>query len=479
MVSKSPEKIFVKVDNTWYNAKSFADKHPGGSQVLDYCHLEDVTDQFYSLHSKRAEKWLRALPKVSSPNLKAELEKHNKTEPQRSEVSVSFEKFRKQLEKEGWFERSVWGDIFYLSSILVLYVLGVVLGNVPVEEGAGIKNYSWMLGSFLLGLGMQQAGWISHDYGHMRGRFCRAANYMTGLVYNGFSVQWWARKHNGLHHVYTNQVNIDPDINNEPVLFLSIPKDSHDVWYRKYQHLYYHLVFSLLYFSWRLQSIQYVVQHKLHFEGTLMAIGYALMFYLLPVKVIISSILIGGWLVAEIVTATHQDEEFLKEKSFDFIMDQFKTTRDVVLNSAVGNWLWGGMQFQLVHHLFPKMPKYYYPACSKRLLAWCQENNVEYKRSSAWEMFFRNYNVYKRNSVTANEFQKSLASMEAVSDFKGQLDECKKTMEDFIRAQTEELKRNVETRCTSGTESAKNFVDQRMEKVLKQVETTFSEFSVM
>ena len=65
---------------------------------------------------------------------------------------------------------------------------------------------------------------------------------------------------------------------------------------------------------------------------------------LLPLKVAIGSILVGGFLVAEIVTATHQSEEMFSEISFNFVEDQFATTRDVHMSSTFLNWLWGGMQ---------------------------------------------------------------------------------------------------------------------------------------
>mmetsp|Transcript_9314 Transcript_9314/g.34460 ORF Transcript_9314/g.34460 Transcript_9314/m.34460 type:complete len:476 (-) Transcript_9314:139-1566(-) len=468
------EKVFLKVDSTWYNARSFAEKHPGGAEILEFCHLEDITDQFYSVHSERAGKWLRALPKVSTQALEAEMQKHNKTEPKRSQTSLSFEKFRQQLEKEGWFERSVWGDLFYLGSLALLYTLGFYFGS--MRATGPLTQYSWVLGSFLLGLGMQQAGWISHDYSHMReGKFLVVVSYVTGLLLNGFSVQWWSRKHNGLHHVFTNQMGIDPDINNEPVLFLSTPKEG-DVWYRKYQHIYYHFVFSFLYVSWRIQSIQYIIEHKLLLEGSIIAMSYSILFYFLPLKVILCSILIGGWLVAEIVTATHQDEEFLTEKSFDFVADQFKTTRDVVLDSTFMNWLWGGMQYQLIHHLFPKMPKYYYPECSKKLLKWCEENQIEYKRSSAWEMFWRNYSVYKRNALAGSEIDGHVSS---VKDLQSQLENTRNSMEEYIMIQRDEIKKSIEKRYTTGADSAKQFVDEKMEKVLKQIESSFSEFSVL
>lgn len=35
---------------------------------------------------------------------------------------------------------------------------------------------------------------------------------------------------------------------------------------------------------------------------------------------------------------------------------QFRSTRDAVCSNPFSEWLWGGMQYQLEHHLFPTMP---------------------------------------------------------------------------------------------------------------------------
>ena len=75
----------------------------------------------------------------------------------------------------------------------------------------------------------------------------------------------------------TNHPDEDPDINNQPFLFLWPPPkvrsndciiatcspcqalDSH---LRKYQHVYYIPLYASLYMSWRIQSFQWAVAHR-------------------------------------------------------------------------------------------------------------------------------------------------------------------------------------------------------------------------
>jgi hypothetical protein len=37
---------------------------------------------------------------------------------------------------------------------------------------------------------------------------------------------------------------------------------------------------------------------------------------------------------------------------------QLRSTRDARTSTPFTEWLWGGMQYQLEHHLFPTMPRY-------------------------------------------------------------------------------------------------------------------------
>jgi fatty acid desaturase len=296
---------------------------------------------------------------------------------------MEFREFRAQLEKDGWFERDWKWDCFYVLSIVMLCSFGTF-----------VSYHSKILGIVLIGLGMQQAGWIGHDYVHGRGKICFVLGRLVGGIFNAFSSGWWSNKHN-THHVHTNQMGVDMDIANDPILHLWLPEHSKEFPLRKYQHLYYHFVYVFLYASWRLQSLQWAVQTKDKLELFLMFVNYTWLFTL-PLEVSIGSVLFGGWLVAEIVTATHQSEEILNEISFDFVEDQFRTTRDVALDSAFMNWLWGGMQFQLEHHLFPTMPKYKYAAVVPLVKKFAKDNNIEYRVSSALEILRMNYETMKK-----------------------------------------------------------------------------------
>ncbi len=60
-----------------------------------------------------------------------------------------------------------------------------------------------------------------------------------------------------------------------------------------------------------------------------------------------------------------------------------KTTANFATNNRLACWFMGGLNFQVEHHLFPKISHIHYPKINKIIKSTCQEFNVtyiEYKR---------------------------------------------------------------------------------------------------
>lgn len=190
-----------------------------------------------------------------------------------------------------------------------------------------------------------------------------AFRFISGWI-NGFDRSWWSDKHN-THHVLTNHVTLDPDIHNQPFLFLWAPPKSLDHHLRKYQHLYFLPLYSSLYASWRIQSFLFAWAKRDYKTIFLQLLPSYIWLLSLPLAVSIGSILVGGFLVAVVVTMSHESEEILFSRETGFAVNQFRCTRDIVCPDPITEFLFGGMQYQLEHHLFPTLPRYKYPqVCS-------------------------------------------------------------------------------------------------------------------
>ena len=202
------------------------------------------------------------------------------------------------------------------------------------------------------------------------------------------------------HHVFTNYVGIDVDIDNDPVIHLAFPDPKSDFWFRKFQHIYFFPVISLLFVSWRIQSLQHSIATRNYWELLSMCINYFWL-YMLGWKVAFGSVLLAGLLVALIVTATHQSEDMYTDetsplKSYSFVECQFATTRDVYTGNGFMSWLWGGMQYQLEHHLFPTLPKYYNSRLTERVKQFAEENGLQYKCDSVMQILKRNFATIRK-----------------------------------------------------------------------------------
>jgi linoleoyl-CoA desaturase len=70
-------------------------------------------------------------------------------------------------------------------------------------------------------------------------------------------------------------------------------------------------------------------------------------------------------------TATNKLED-------EWAIHQLKTTANFAPRSKVISWLVGGLNFQVEHHLFPKISHIHYPEISKIVKQACKEFNIPY-----------------------------------------------------------------------------------------------------
>ncbi|KAG5490872.1 hypothetical protein JKF63_00994 [Porcisia hertigi] len=370
----------MRIGDNWYDCTSWRKSHPGGAQMCDEFHGKDATDAFYSLHSKEA---IHKLKRMKALPLK-------EGDGARDKVSLNFERLVQQLRGEGWFERR-WVLDFVCNIIPVIFLCVV---------GTYLSYTRPLLGTILIGLGMQQGGWLAHDFGHARGKFaCFLANAVGGLI-NAFSLEWWSNKHNS-HHVFVNRKGMDADIHNEPFLFLWVPDVSEDAACRRYQFIFYLPAYALLYVSWRLQSLRFALGSGNRVELFLMTLNY-LWLALLPWKVALCSVILGGFCVAVVVTANHQTEEMIEhDEPYNFIVDQYRATRGVHCSNFFLEWFFGGMQYQLEHHLLPTVPRYRYPEARRILRKFSEDNGLPFHVEGVWKIMKMNFDVIYRVSTAA------------------------------------------------------------------------------
>jgi len=392
-----PVGLHVRLEDEWFDLTGWRAAHPAGGLWLDYFDKRDATEVMHAFHSDKARLMFQRLPK-SPPAAALALEAQAAPV---TPVMRAFRELRIQLEKDGWWKRDVKHEV----TLLVLWAFTYGLGLGLVRSVSAPLRYA---GTATLAVANTQTGWIAHDYIHGVDAWSRRLRLM-GPLFGGMAPLWWSDKHNK-HHALTNEVGVDEDIATDPFLFVFPPAPASDNKWRKWQHYTVGLPFSALFAIWRFDSIKTIYQElfgggkpgfaqnddvakqtakqkgvsakkpkaraSARAEGACLAVHWAGVFALVPKHIIPQYILLSGLLTAIIVTATHQSEEMFENFNADFVDNQFRTTRDATTRTRFTQWLWGGMQYQVEHHLFPTMPRSKYPALRPILEKFASDHKI-------------------------------------------------------------------------------------------------------
>lgn len=382
----SQTSLDVRIHGTWYDLSKWRKNHPAGEHWIDYYNGRDATEVMDGFHSTKGRKMYQYLPKSNDnivQKLKAKIQPDTKTQ-------LAFRKLRHELETNGYWERNM---IFEMKQLILWF--SCVLAAIVTSSSLPI------LSSFILGISMTAAGWLGHDYVHGVDKFANKmrnfASYAAGLA-----PSWWSDKHNK-HHALTNEQGVDEDIATDPFLYTWAPDPSQDSPLRKIQHYIFWIPFSFLFALWRVDSLQVAMDSiekkrpRAKQEMTALLVHYFILLTIFPLYVWLPAVFISGLLSALIVTPTHQSEAMFDKYQHDWVTAQFMSTRNAVTTNPISEWLWGGMQYQLEHHLFPSMPRHNYPLLKEKLQKFANDNNIPggYRESGEFEILKMNWQLYR------------------------------------------------------------------------------------
>lgn len=252
---------------------------------------------------------------------------------------------------------------------------------------------------------------VMHDANHGSYSPNTRFNDFLGLSANalGASAFFWKQKHNIIHHTYTNVDGIDDDIAKSPI----IRQCESQKWVpaHKVQHLYLLPVYSLSsifwiffmdftkYFTRKIYTTEaWKMSTKNHIIFWATKIYYATVFIAIP-------IMVWGWLgwivgflvmntamgltlslvfqLAHVVENTefeHIPLDTTKHVETAWAEHQLKTTSNFAMGNKVISWFVGGLNYQIEHHLFPRVSHVHYPAISKIVQEKCREYNLPYNQ---------------------------------------------------------------------------------------------------
>lgn len=249
---------------------------------------------------------------------------------------------------------------------------------------------------------------VMHDGAHGSFSSKKIVNKMAAFSLNflGASAIMWNMKHNIIHHTYTNIDGVDDDIEAGPLLRFTSTQKKLKV--HKFQHYYFWVLYTLLHIMWIFFTdykkyftgkIGTVPIRKMtlreHFSFWIAKVCYAFMVVALPIYLLGFVKWLLGFLIVSMVTGfvisivfqlahtvEHTEFPLPSEASGkienEWAMHQVATTANFATRNKLISWLVGGLNFQIEHHLFPKISHVHYPEISKIIKRTCQEYGLPY-----------------------------------------------------------------------------------------------------
>ncbi len=256
---------------------------------------------------------------------------------------------------------------------------------------------------------------IMHDGGHHaysdRSWVNKLAAWSLDMV--GGSSYFWHWKHVVIHHNYTNIHTYDTDIDLGALGRMA--PNSKRLRVHALQHWYFWFLYGVLVVKWNLyddfrvairgrigehryrplrgsELAVFVVGKVLFFA---IAFGVPLMFH--SAGVVVMFYLFVASITGIVMSVVFQLAHTVEEASFPqpgasgvmekpWAVHQVETTVDFARKSTLAFWLLGGLNFQIEHHLFPRICHINYPLIAPIVEETCRDFGIEYKvHDSFWQ----------------------------------------------------------------------------------------------
>jgi linoleoyl-CoA desaturase len=249
---------------------------------------------------------------------------------------------------------------------------------------------------------------VMHDGGHGSFSPSKFWNKVAAFSVNalGASGIMWNNKHNIIHHTYTNIDGVDDDIEIKPMLRMCSTQKKYFI--HRFQHIYVWFLYTLLliiwvfatdytkYFSKKVGSVAIKKMSTFeHIAFWIAKAAYAFMMIALPIWLLgfvpwLLGFLIIAMSAGFVLSVVFQLAHTVEETSFptpsadinrienEWAIHQIETTANFATKNRLISWLVGGLNFQIEHHLFPKVSHIHYPAISKIIKQTCKEYGIKY-----------------------------------------------------------------------------------------------------
>ncbi|CAD2219387.1 Fatty acid desaturase, putative [Angomonas deanei] len=379
-------KNVFSVDGIYYDTEKMAAAHPGGPMFVQMCNGRESTAFFVSYHRRRFPHDL------CKPYQVAEKDVHpDSIIPQRD-----LPKFDRYFELCAEIQpviaptKGFAPSYYFLKAFLWIFImLGLDLYSLFYRRSV-LLTVIQSLAMAMVGLNVQ------HDANHGALSPDWRVNRLLGLsqdLLGGSSISWIIN-HNIIHHVYTNEPSRDEDLD-IPLLRLhhKIPKHVAYCLQQFYVFLLeacfgpVHVLTNILFLMKGPNEKQQLFKDQWNISLYMMLIVpfrilcnfiHAYSFFD-GIRLCLTQYMLGGFYLALFFLISHNFDGAKKKGTSDgedFVACQVETSCNF------GGWWWGqingGLNFQIEHHLFPRVHHGYYVYLAPIVRNFCKKHNIHY-----------------------------------------------------------------------------------------------------
>jgi fatty acid desaturase len=304
----------------------------------------------------------------------------------------SLGELRAALTAAGVFEHATGSAL--RKFLLMLAALAALL------TASALTSWWWSLALIpLAGVPMATAAMVGHEAAHGSFSASRRTNdlmlYVAFPLLSGLGALHWKNKHNVLHHGHPNVAGTDTDLNLWPMAITPEDYEGSGKFRRWLQRNLQRYLFwplsGLLSFSMRVDSVAHLVRRarQRRIDRAWVAdagcqVGHYTLWLVIPsliwgpAPVVLTYLGLGavvGVLLTLVFLPAHMGMPIVATKPADGWIHQLEATRNLIL-PRWASYFFVGLDYQVEHHIFPRIPHRHLPRASDILRDWCSREGI-------------------------------------------------------------------------------------------------------
>ncbi len=260
-----------------------------------------------------------------------------------------------------------------------------------------------------LGMAMAAVGFnVQHDGGHKAYSDRKWVNKLAAMSLDllGGSSYCWDHKHNTIHHTYANITDHDDDI--DVGVFGRLSPHQTRLPFHRLQHIYLWFLYGFLAMKWHFVDDYMTIlrgkigTHKfarpkgwnlvifIGGKAIFLTLAFGLPLFFHPFWAVVLFYAVAVWVNGLLISIVFQLAHVVEEAQFPmpeadtgkmathWAVHQVQTTVNFARNNRILTWFLGGLNFQIEHHLMPRISHIHYPRLSRLVENTCKDFGLTY-----------------------------------------------------------------------------------------------------